>query len=176
MKRCPKLYFNFELKICGNANHALFYQKAGCAIAVNNKKINTGVQIQIANHLSELERLLTTLEAFGEFHLLSAEVLFCARLALEEMITNLLKYGYTDGDEHLIFVRLSLSENELTMEINNDGDAFNPFEEQAIPATRNLHEKAQGGHGLRLVRTLMDELQYQRQHDNNVLTIKKKLG
>ena len=145
-------------------------------MAVNSKKINDGMQIQIGNRLSELERLLTTLEEFGEFHLLSAEVLFCARLALEEMITNLLKYGYQDGADHLILVRLALSENELTMEIKNDGDAFNPIEEQAIPARRNLHEKARGGHGLRLVRTLMDELQYQRQHDNNILTIRKKLG
>jgi anti-sigma regulatory factor (Ser/Thr protein kinase) len=123
-----------------------------------------------------LERLLAALEEFGKFHLLSADVLFSARLALEEMITNLFKYGYQDSADHLIFIRLWLGENELAMEIQNDGDAFNPIEEQAAPAKRNLHEKARGGHGLRLVRTLMDELQYQRQQDNNILTIKKKLG
>ncbi|MDZ7344246.1 MAG: ATP-binding protein [candidate division KSB1 bacterium] len=145
-------------------------------MSVISQKTNDGVQIQIANHLSELERLLAALEEFGEFHLLSAEVLFCARLALEEMITNLLKYGYSDGNEHLIFIRLTLRENKLAIEIKNDADAFNPFEEQASPARKSLHEKAYGGHGLRLVRALMDELHYQRQQGNNILAMEKRLS
>jgi anti-sigma regulatory factor (Ser/Thr protein kinase) len=61
------------------------------------------------------------------------------------------------------------------MEIENDADAFNPFEANVNPPAREAMEKAKGGHGLLLVRTLMDELHYCRQHDKNILIIRKKM-
>ena len=50
--------------------------------------------------------------------------------ALEELVTNCIKYGYDDSAEHAIEVLLSIAEQLLTFEIIDDGRAFDP---SAVP-------------------------------------------
>jgi len=124
---------------------------------------------RIHNRLDDLQRLMAMLEEFGAMHAIAREDVLHVRLAVEEIITNTLKYGYRDEAEHDIAVEFRLHENVLTSRIEDDAEDFNPLEAHA--PSRN--GKAAGGYGLKLLRELMDEYHYLRQEGKNILTIKK---
>jgi len=130
--------------------------------------------IQFKNNLSELERLNLILAEFGERYHLPSKVLFNLNLALEEILTNIISYGYDNREEHEIIVRLSLEQGELTAEVEDDGRPFNPLEAPEQDLNKPLEERPVGGLGIHLVRKLMDELTYQRQEGRNLLLIKIK--
>ena len=48
-------------------------------------------------------------------------LIFAANLAIEEMVSNTIKYGYRDGLEHQIEIQLSLGASDLEIEICDDG-------------------------------------------------------
>jgi len=130
--------------------------------------------IRFKNNLSELEKLNLVLAEFGERYHLPSKVLFNLNLALEEILTNIISYGYDDREEHEIIVRLSLEQGELTAEVEDDGLPFNPLEAPEPDLNKPLEERPVGGLGIHLVRKLMDELAYQRQEGRNLLLFKIK--
>jgi serine/threonine-protein kinase RsbW len=106
---------------------------------------------------------------------LPAKVLFDAHLALEEIVTNVISYGFKDREEHRIRIGLCLERGELRAEVEDDGKAFNPLEVTSPDTERPLTERPAGGLGVHLVRNLMDEITYQRQQGRNVLVMKRKV-
>jgi anti-sigma regulatory factor (Ser/Thr protein kinase) len=131
-------------------------------------------RVQISNRFSELERLLHFLEDFAVLHRVPTEVLFHARLALEEIVTNILQYGYRDRRDHSILIRIELRNQELVITIADDAISFNPLVSLTQVKNRPKKDKALGGHGLLLVRKLMDEMAYRRRGNQNILMMKKK--
>src|SRR5262245_57829149 len=53
---------------------------------------------------------------------------YLANLAIEELVTNCVKYGYDDSAEHIIEIELKLSPAELVLTVTDDGHPFNPLE------------------------------------------------
>ena len=130
--------------------------------------------IQLKNNLSELESVNKVVAEFAERHHLSAKVLFNLNLALEEILTNVISYGYDDKDEHQITVRLFLEQGQLKVEVEDDGRPFNPLEAPEPDLSKSLEERPVGGLGIHLVRKLMDELEYRREEGRNLFLIKMK--
>ena len=60
------------------------------------------LEINLNNKLSELERFNQSLTEFGRRHGLAPKVVQDLNLALEEILTNIISYGYTDNCEHEI--------------------------------------------------------------------------
>jgi len=100
-------------------------------------------------------------------------------LSLDELLTNIISYGYNDNDSHLITVDLWLEGEDdskfVIIRLVDDGVKFNPLEKKEVDLDLPLEEKQIGGLGIHLVKKLMDELHYERREDKNVLTLKKKL-
>ncbi len=134
------------------------------------------MSLEIKNDLAQLERVAQAVEEFGELHHLPPKTVFEVNLSLEEILTNVISYGYSDDNEHLIMARFSLSEKELEIEITDDGRPFDPLELPPPDLEKPLAERPVGGLGIHLVRNLMDELDYQRRQDKNILVLKKLLN
>ena len=92
------------------------------------EKMSEALEIKLNNKLSELDRFNRTLTAFGQHHGLTPKVMHDLNLALEEILTNIISYGYTDNREHEIKVRLSVQPGEMKAEVEDDGQPFNPLE------------------------------------------------
>jgi len=138
------------------------------------KKMGEELEIKLNNKVSELERFNQTLREFGQHHGLAPRLVHDLNLALEEILTNIISYGYTDNREHEIKVRLSVQPGEVKAEVEDDGQPFDPLAAPEPDAAKPLEERTIGGLGIHLVRKLMDGLEYKRQGDRNLLTIKKK--
>ena len=129
--------------------------------------------IVLANRLTELERVAHEVEAFGEAHRIAANLIFNVTVTLDEILTNVISYGYPEGGEHVITVRLAVKGVELMIEVEDDGRPFNPLEIAPPALEKSPEERPIGGLGLHLVRKMMDRLEYRRERDRNVLVMIK---
>jgi anti-sigma regulatory factor (Ser/Thr protein kinase) len=134
------------------------------------------ISVTLVNQLSEVARLSRLVEAFGEAEGLGPEAVFSMNLALDEVVTNVIRYAHDDdGRQHPIVVRLALEQGVLTAQVEDDGRAFNPLEAPAPDTGASIDERPIGGLGIHLVRSVMNSVEYRREDGRNVLTMKKEL-
>ena len=135
--------------------------------------------LTLKNDLAELARVSGVVDEFGERNAIPAAALFDLHLALDEILTNIVSYGYDDDHEHAIIVRLTLAAAQqpqrIDVEVEDDGRPFNPLEAPEPAVNRPLQERPIGGLGIYLVRRVMDSLEYRRQQGKNVLVMRKTL-
>ena len=92
--------------------------------------------------------------------------LFKLSMAIEEVVTNIVAHGHTDGT--MIGVSISIADGQATVEIEDHGVAFDPFHDAPRPHTdAALEDRAVGGLGIHLVREMMSETSYRRLADRN---------
>ena len=103
---------------------------------------------------------------------LSDEVAFGLNVALDEMLSNIIKYGYTDDAIHEIHIRLSVNGSLLVAEIEDDGQPFDPCAAGPVDVDAPLEERKVGGLGIHIVRTLCSEVAYARVDGRNRLVMK----
>ena len=60
---------------------------------------------KIRNDLNDLRGVAAATTEFLEARRASQEVIFAANLAIEEMVSNTVKYGYSDGLQHQIDIQ-----------------------------------------------------------------------
>ena len=128
--------------------------------------------LTLKNNLSELPRIAEAIESHGEARGWPAKWVLNLNLSLEELITNTVSYGYQDTDEHEIRVSLTERDGSLVAVMEDDGVAFDPFTAAPAPDLEaDVEERPIGGLGVYLVKTLMDEVAYQRLDDRNRVTL-----
>ena len=125
---------------------------------------------------AERKRLLAAMDSFAEANNLPPQVRQAADLALEEHLTNIINYGYEDTQPHQVSVRFALEEGFLVVEVEDNGKPFNPLEAPEVDTSLPLEQKPIGGLGLHLIRKFMDDLQYRRDANKNILRMRKRLA
>ena len=106
----------------------------------------------------------------------SPDATFLVRLAIEELVTNCIKYGYdTAGSEHAIDVSLSIADHALTVVVVDDGHEFDPLSTVPPDLSLPLEQRSVGGLGIHLLRELADDVRYERLDGMNRLTLVKRM-
>ena len=126
----------------------------------------------LKNDLSELARIAEKIESHGESRSWPAKWIMNLNLSLDELITNIVSYGYQDTDEHEIRITLTERDESLAVVVEDDGMAFDPFTAAPVPNLEaDLEERPIGGLGVYFVKTLMDEVAYERVDNSNRITL-----
>lgn len=133
-------------------------------------------ELVIDNRVAELERLMQGLAAFARAQAIPDETVTQVTLALDEIVTNVIEHGYEGTEPRPIAVRLSLADGKLTVEVEDEGRAFNPLEAPEPDVSLPLEERPIGGLGILLARHMMDSLEYARTRGKNVLMMEKRIG
>ena len=128
---------------------------------------------ELKNDLSELDRLCQKCESVGASMGMPKKLIFEMNLALDELFTNIISYGFEDDREHTIKIEIKVDDNELLMRIEDDGIPFDPLIVEAPDLGCQVEDCKIGGLGIHLIRKLMDEIRYERVNDLNVLYLKK---
>lgn len=102
---------------------------------------------------------------------LSSRAKYSAGLAVEEMVTNIIKYGYDDSHEHLVGIRISVGSDHLTLVFEDDGHPFDPTLRPAPDIEKLVESQKIGGLGIELVRRMCDKMTYERNGSRNRLTL-----
>ena len=94
-------------------------------------------------------------------------------LIVEELVTNLAKYGYQAGAPRgSALLQLGFENQSVTLEMTDDGEPFDPL---AVPPPEFdlvAGERPVGGLGLHLVRSLAEAVRYARTDNRNHLKLK----
>jgi len=95
-------------------------------------------------------------------------------LALDEMCSNLMIHAHHCNPDDLFELHIHVENvSTVVFEIIDDGTVFdiNQFHE---PALNNIiHEKRKGGLGIRLVKSIMDKVEYQHRSGQNICRLTK---
>ena len=106
----------------------------------------------------------------------SFEAMYLVSLAIEELVTNCIKYGYKDAKDHTIDFVLNVEDGTLRMDVIDDGNPFNPLDAPRPDLTLPPERRPIGGLGLHLLRELADEMRYERRDGTNRLSVTKRMS
>jgi serine/threonine-protein kinase RsbW len=116
----------------------------------------------------ELDTLLPELTRFLEENGVEESVTYIVQLAVEELVLNVIKHGSHGETDRNIALRVDLEDARHAMlEVEDDGDAFDPRTAAEPDFEGMLHGTRVGGLGVHLVRSLVASLDYQRTGDKN---------
>jgi anti-sigma regulatory factor (Ser/Thr protein kinase) len=128
--------------------------------------------ISIPNDLAGLKQGLNGLGDWLASHPLDIDTENRARLVFEEIVTNVIRYGFADGGVHTIRAVAQLDGSELKLSFDDDGRPFDPTTAPVPAPNRSLAQASIGGRGLVLVRAAARRLDYERTKDGrNRLTV-----
>jgi anti-sigma regulatory factor (Ser/Thr protein kinase) len=134
------------------------------------------VETTIANRRDDLARVTRIVEDLAATHHLARDVVADVNVALDEVLTNILTYGYDDDEIHEIRIRLSLDQEVIEVEVEDDGRPYDPTALAPPDLSAPLRDRPVGGLGMHFVRNLMSEVTYARAGDHNRLLLKKCLA
>ena len=134
------------------------------------------LSLKVRPRAEELDTITVAVEEFGDAEQWPPDLIFRVNLVLEEVGLNIINHGRTD-DLHEIEITLTSEAESLTIEIVDNGRPFDPLTDAPEPdLDSGVAERAVGGLGVYLVRTMMDELHYRRDGRRNYLTLVKGRG
>lgn len=136
------------------------------------------ISFRMTNKMNCFRCFQPKVEAFGTEHGLPMKVVFHLTLVLDELVTNIISYGYADFDEHPIDVAINLDEEVITIRLEDDSEPFNILEapEPELDTPLEERERPIGGMGIHLVKNMVDNIEYTREDDKNVLLLTKKFS
>jgi anti-sigma regulatory factor (Ser/Thr protein kinase) len=123
------------------------------------------------NSLADLGQATGEAVRFIEANGLRGEAVYAANLAIEEMATNILKFGYDDTKVHEILLRVEVLPKRLLLIIEDDGHEFNPLNAPEPDVSLPAERRTPGGLGIHLVRKFAEDMRYERRDGHNRLTI-----
>ena len=98
-------------------------------------------------------------------------------LALEEALVNIIEHAYSYETGMIEITYRFFPEDRIELVLKDYGEPFNPLENsKKVNPFAALEEREEGGLGIAFMHKLMDTIEYTREGESNVLTLKKKCG
>jgi len=109
-----------------------------------------------------------------ELGLHETELLRC-EIALEEVLVNIINHAY-QGEVGEIDLAYEKQGDFITIIVRDHGIPFNPLEhKKEYDYSAPLEEREIGGLGIIMIKEFMDEIEYKRENEMNVLFLKKRV-
>jgi serine/threonine-protein kinase RsbW len=94
-------------------------------------------------------------------------------LAIDEMCSNLMIHAHHCNPDHLLELHINTGNKVIVFEIIDDGSVFNINEFHTPDLDNLVHEKRKGGLGIRLVKSIMDGVEYVNKDGKNICRLTK---
>lgn len=144
--------------------------------SIKSEGAKTMKKLIIKNNIKELDNLNVFLEKMQADWKLPQKFIMNINLVLEEMISNIIFYGYDDKEQHQIEICFQREENGLHIRIMDEAGEFNPMEApDPADLEKPAEERVVGGLGIHLMKNIMDRIEYKRENEKNILNLYKKI-
>ncbi len=134
--------------------------------------MSQNLSLVIHNNYEDLRKLCETASKFLESLSLPFSASYAADLALEELITNIIKYGYDDKSSHEIAVSLTNVGKNLAIRIEDDGHPFDPVAAPSPDTDLSIEDRKIGGLGIHLVKNSCESMIYKRENNRNIVEVR----
>lgn len=129
---------------------------------------------KLKNQLTDLEKINGALESLRQKLGFSNKCKCETNLVLEELFTNIISYGYRDGGDHEVLLRIRIDPDQLYIEIEDDGVPFDPLTADPPCIDSDVETREVGGLGVFFARRFADQIHYERTGDKNIVKITKR--
>jgi anti-sigma regulatory factor (Ser/Thr protein kinase) len=129
----------------------------------------------VAARATELAALTRFVASFWTEAKLPAAASYPFELALEEVFVNIVSYATDPARPGRVTVAFASAPDHVRMTISDDSAAFDPLSLASPDTSGELEERRVGGLGIHLIRTMMDEVTYRHEANQNHLTMIKHL-
>ena len=92
-------------------------------------------------------------------------------LALEEILSNVIRHGYAEPGKHEISVCIRVGDGRVDLQVEDDGREFDPLSAPEVDLDVPLEERRVGGLGIHLLRKMASEIRYLREDGRNRLRV-----
>ena len=124
--------------------------------------------------VAELPRIQSAIGEFSREQDWPPDIEFQVDLVLEELVLNFVNHG-SRGGEGEINIELVSDPEAVIIQITDDGRPFDPLTDAPEPDTESgIEDRAVGGLGIHLVRTMMDDVTYRREENKNHMRLVKR--
>jgi serine/threonine-protein kinase RsbW len=129
--------------------------------------------IVIRNNDADLAALTMAMERLGAEHGIPEKAPIQLQVALDEMVSNVIKYAWPEAGAHDIEIRITARDDGVEVEIIDDGRMFDPRyaprRGKPLPGQR----PQPGGVGVQMTKQLVDRIGYARIDNRNHTTLTK---
>jgi anti-sigma regulatory factor (Ser/Thr protein kinase) len=118
-------------------------------------------------------------------HIAACPPKICSQIGIviDEIFSNIARYAYkpdklshaSSGAAGDAAVRISV-DDKIIIEFEDTGLPYNPLENPDPDLTLGAEEREIGGLGLFMVKKIMDTVEYRREGNKNILTLRKNIG
>ena len=137
--------------------------------------VTASTTLVIRTTIEELQKVETAVDEISGAEGWQPDIEFKIRLVLDELCTNVINYAHRDDLDHDMTVTIESDDDEVRVEIVDDGDPFNPLEDAPEPDTESaLIDRKIGGLGIHFVKTLVDDARYWRDDSKNHVALSKR--
>lgn len=128
--------------------------------------------------LKQLERLAIDVELFGKENKLHKDLVYNLNLCLDELVTNIISYGFKGQKPSPIYLKLDVDKNGgfVTATLEDHAEPFDPVAllRRDPDINSEVEDRPIGGLGVYFVNKYMDSINYQRNDGVNKVTLKTK--
>lgn len=125
------------------------------------------LSLTLSQGLSEIPSVLDQVRAFLDSKEVSEKKIYHILLILDELLSNIIFYGYESSKPGPIFIRISNINQFITLLISDQGKAFNPLSKEAPLLVNSLEKREVGGLGIHFVKTFSRSMRYRRNKSFN---------
>ncbi len=131
-------------------------------------------RITINNRIDELPKAVSFLEEALDEWSMPQKYVFPLILVAEELLVNIISYGYDDDLIHEIDIELSISSLWLELRVKDDANYFDPTKAEKKSGD-DFDGKTIGGWGIHLIRNNVDFFEYKKIEEKNITIMKKSI-
>ncbi len=134
--------------------------------------------ITVPGRPNQLRRLHAFLASFWKRHGLPPGDAMRVELGLEEVFINVVTHGLVTTDllDAPVTVAVCLRGAALELAVEDIGPAFDPLRQAPVDTSAGMESRLAGGLGVHLVRSMLDDVRYERVGDRNRLVMVARLG
>ena len=130
-------------------------------------------RLTLHNDIKQISQLPGFIRSVTAERNIPPELLNNINLALEEAVTNIILYAYPKGTDGLVDIDARADRNTLSFILSDSGKEFDPTAREEVDISAGVNERAIGGLGIHLVRSIMDSVRYERKDGKNILILTK---
>lgn len=131
------------------------------------------VDVRIRNDVSDIGIVRDTLDNLAREFGIPVRALTQLQIALDEVVSNVIKYSWSDGGQHEFLVRITVQPGRVDLEIFDDGREFDPVTAPPPDSAPEGRLPRPGGLGIHMIKKLVDHFTYERVDGRNHTTLSK---
>jgi len=140
---------------------------------MNGMATGATIEIAIACDLAAMARAQSDVAAFARERSLEPERVHELELVIDEVVSNIVRYGFPEGGANAdICLEARVDQSTVALIFTDNGTPFDPLADAPAPdLTADVENRAVGGLGIHLVKTLADACAYRRDNGRNRLEV-----